>query len=201
MKAAWWVILASATSLLAGQASAENRAATNDSSAMRYGAQTEEVFLLKIKVKTQIEESLLREMGLRVVSEGGMLWEASQNQLASLEDQGVQFEIHSLGLRFQARSRYKGSVYGYNETDYDILDNDGWAYSPISITMAPADAKVCSIDVRYYIVHTWVGDLVVQLTNQSLSRTFTLWNRQGEGQHDIDGDASGITTLSACQVP
>ncbi len=128
-------------------------------------ALTEQVVLLEINNISQVDTQVLNEIGLRSVSESQPLYEASWTQVSSLEERGIRFEIHRSGLRFQARSVFKGSVYGYNETDTTIFDNDGWAYSPISITMAPADLGLLRL-----LIHSKVAKHGLSIEESLISR-------------------------------
>ena len=59
------------------------------------------------------------------------------------------------------------SITGNNSGDYSIPDCDDFVISPISITGAPANAKVYSIDIYASIIHPWSGDLYVIFTDEN----------------------------------
>lgn len=87
--------------------------------------------------------------------------------------------------------------YGENDDDVDIPDDDsGWAYSDIYISTAPPSATVTCIDVHYEIIHSYVGDLIVDLTNEDLSKEYNLWENEGGGASNINETVNGITTFN-----
>jgi hypothetical protein len=85
---------------------------------------------------------------------------------------------------------------GSNDTDVDIPDDDGWVYSDIYISTAPGDATVTCIDVHYEIIHSWVGDLDVDLTDEDLSYEYDLWENEGGSADNINETETGITMFN-----
>ncbi len=71
------------------------------------------------------------------------------------------------------------SASGSNTTDIPIPDNGGWVYSTINISGAPPGATITGIDVDFDIVHTFSGDLIVDLEVGSYSNSARLWDREG----------------------
>ncbi len=72
----------------------------------------------------------------------------------------------------------------------DIPDNGGWegrVNRNCDITGAPAGAVITKVVVKYDINHTYVGDLIVQITTErnSIWYDYTLWDREGGSSNDI----------------
>lgn len=80
---------------------------------------------------------------------------------------------------------------GQNDTDYAIPEGD-WTYSDITIDGAPSNAVVTCIDVRYVILHPYVGDLIVDLSDDDLTTEYRLWNEEGGSTSNIDETVTGI---------
>ncbi len=83
-----------------------------------------------------------------------------------------------------------------NEIVYIPDDDSGWAYSDIYISTAPTGAMVTCIDVHYEIIHTYVEDLLVDLTDQDLSYEYHLWENEGGSADYIDETVIGISTFN-----
>jgi len=87
--------------------------------------------------------------------------------------------------------------YGENPDDVPIPDDgSGWVYSEIPISGAPGGATVTCIDVHYEIIHTYVGDLVVDLTDQDLTYEYHLWDDPYASGQNLNETETGITTFN-----
>ncbi len=101
----------------------------------------------------------------------------------------VRVEVGSASL---ARSSAAETVSGANGNDVsipDYSDGPGWAYSDVTISDAPEGATVTEVRVGTRIVHTYPGDLVLEVWNDGV--TFRFWDRLGgadDGGWDADGD-------------
>ncbi|MHC4518113.1 MAG: trypsin-like peptidase domain-containing protein [Planctomycetota bacterium] len=84
---------------------------------------------------------------------------------------------------------------GQNDTDYDIPENN-WEVSGIVIDGAPSNAVVTCIDVRYVIIHPYVGKLKVDLADDSLTTEYRLWDLEGGATANIDETVTGITDFA-----
>lgn len=78
-----------------------------------------------------------------------------------------------------------------NEVDYPIPLLD-WTHSDIALDGAPAQAYVNCVDAYFEVRHTWIGDLVVDLGNESLSREHRLWDEEGGSSDNISKTVTGI---------
>lgn len=87
--------------------------------------------------------------------------------------------------------------YGENPDNVPIPDDgSGWVYSPVAISGAPGGATVTCIDVHYEIIHTYVGDLVVDLTDQDLTYEHNLWYDPYADWQNLDETETGITAFN-----
>jgi len=87
--------------------------------------------------------------------------------------------------------------FGENDTNVAIPDGKGTpAISQVDITDAPPGSTVNCIEVNYEIKHNYVGDLEVLLTDSDGSHTYTLWNRQGGSDDNINEAKSEITEFN-----
>ncbi|MFQ6003368.1 MAG: hypothetical protein ACE5KJ_06435 [Candidatus Zixiibacteriota bacterium] len=158
--------------------------------------QQRKIYRLKIRIKSEQEQKIVERIGLACKGETEFVCLATEKQVAELKEEGIEFEVKHQALRIRKLGKNKDWVYGYNDTDYDIPDNNGWVYSPITISTAPGGATVTSIDVCYDIIHTYVGDLIVDLTDQDLTYEYTLWDREGGSGDNIDECDSNITLFN-----
>ena len=157
---------------------------------------TEKILRLKVWIKSEKEQNVIERIGLPCKGKTECLCHATEDQVEKLKKEGIQFEVQREALRIRKTKNGKGSVSDYNDTDYDIPDNDGWIYSPITFSSEPAGAIVTSIDVRCDIYHTFIGDLIVDLTNEDLTYEVRLWDREGGAGDEIHVDTTGITTFN-----
>jgi len=86
-----------------------------------------------------------------------------------------------------------------------IQDNggyDGRTVWEINLTGAPADAVIRSVDVEYWITHTWVGDLKVWLATEEKGQwiEYVLWDRQGGNANDIHEKETELSTWNGLLV-
>lgn len=93
--------------------------------------------------------------------------------------------------------------YGSN-SDNRFIPDDGpygaWAYSDITISCAPPGEPVTCIDVHYEIIHTYVGDLYVDLTDYDQTDAYVLWLYEGGSADNINETETGITTFNGKMV-
>lgn len=86
---------------------------------------------------------------------------------------------------------------GTNSSDVTIPDDgSGWVYSAIWISSAPSGSVVSCVDVHFEIIHDYVSDLVVDLTNQSGTKEYNLWDREGGSGTSINKTVTGISTFN-----
>jgi len=88
--------------------------------------------------------------------------------------------------------------YGENYNKFPIPNNgSGWAYSDIYISGAPASAIVTCVGVHYEIIHTYVGNLDVDLTDEDfLTFEYHLWENEGGSADNINETETGITAFN-----
>ncbi|MEN6428703.1 MAG: trypsin-like peptidase domain-containing protein, partial [Phycisphaerales bacterium] len=101
----------------------------------------------------------------------------------------------TLGQAATAATCSGSSVTDSNNTDHSIPLDD-WTYSESEIDNAPPSAVVTCLDVHYEIIHSWVGDLSVDLCDDSLSVEYRLWDEEGEDSANINETVTGITAFS-----
>jgi len=96
------------------------------------------------------------------------------------------------------------SVSGSKTTNVSIPDGSpgAWVSSQIVISSAPAGATVTGIDVYFKCVHTYSGDLVIDLNADSTGSlgTRTLWNREGGSADNPTRTVTGISTFNGLSV-
>ncbi len=94
------------------------------------------------------------------------------------------------------------SEFGSNSSNVTIPDNGGWVSSTITISGAPAGSTVTSIDVHFGIIHTYSGDLNVDLNADSQGDlgNYDLWEREGGGSDNPSRTVNGITTFNGLSV-
>jgi subtilisin-like proprotein convertase family protein len=76
----------------------------------------------------------------------------------------------------------------------------GPVWSDIIVSGAPAGVVVSCIDVHYEIIHTWVGDLVVDLTDYGVTEIYPLWYNPGATWANLDQTEMGITAFNGQPV-
>ncbi len=110
---------------------------------------------------------------------------------------GSREEADDLAGMVTAASCSGTSREGTNNSNVNIPDFNGWVFSGITISGAPAGATVTCIDVHYEIIHTFIGDLDVDLNDQNFTYNYDLWgpdpNNPGE---NLDETVTGITTFN-----
>jgi len=91
-----------------------------------------------------------------------------------------------------------GTLHGFEGyPNVQIPDNSGTVNMALTVSGAPANATITDVDVRYKIVHPYVGDLQVWLTSYyegSWHDHLWLWNREGGSQDNIDETEYGLDT-------
>ncbi|UCC30808.1 MAG: IPT/TIG domain-containing protein, partial [Phycisphaerales bacterium] len=90
-----------------------------------------------------------------------------------------------------------GEQFGQNSADVAIPDYPGgWVYSPITLSGAPSGMTVTCLDVHYEIIHTYRGDLNVDLNDENISYNHDLWGPgQGGSTDNINETVTGIHTF------
>ncbi len=93
-------------------------------------------------------------------------------------------------------------IYGANATRVSIPDNNtAWtAVSVIPIAGAPAGAVVSAIDVHIEVVHPYVGDLNVVLSDQDATPVVSLWGQEGGSADNISKTWTGVTNFNGQPV-
>jgi subtilisin-like proprotein convertase family protein len=71
-----------------------------------------------------------------------------------------------------------------------------WVYSDINISGAPAGAVVSCIDVYYRILHTYAGDLVVDLSDYDVNYEYNLWFNPSANWANIEETETGISAFN-----
>lgn len=148
-----------------------------------------DIFKIRLQVENDRDLIFLEEIGLDCSEVGECECEANTAQLMRLRKYGLSYLPIKQGIVIQPSSL--DSIYGYNGTNYYIHDMDT-AYSIISITGAPAGTKVEEVEVIYDIIHTYVADLVVDLTDQEQFWVYNLWFHEGGGDDEIHDTVSNI---------
>ena len=97
------------------------------------------------------------------------------------------------------------SCEGQNYSDVTIPSPEGypypgptWVRSGINISCAPADTIVTTVDLRYIIRHTYIGDLEVRISSQGTRHM--VWNHEGGSANDIDEREDGINAFRGKSV-
>ncbi|KPL05198.1 MAG: hypothetical protein AMJ73_01940 [candidate division Zixibacteria bacterium SM1_73] len=171
--------------------------------------ETQRILKLRIEIKTEKEERIVREMGLECEWGGNVedselsrreaVCNASVKQMDQLKQAGIEFEVQREGIRrenrrpdYEGGKENKGVVWGQDSTNYSIPYQD-WTYSPITITLAPTGATVAWIDVHFEVIHTYIGNLAIDLTDEDLGHEYRLWDYWGGSQDNIDTTIEYIT--------
>ncbi|MHC4863512.1 MAG: trypsin-like serine peptidase [Planctomycetota bacterium] len=71
-----------------------------------------------------------------------------------------------------------------------------FVWSDVFISGAPAGAVVNCIDVYYRILHTYVGDLVVDLSDYDLIHEYNLWLNPSANWANLEETETGITAFN-----
>ncbi|MGB8657982.1 MAG: CARDB domain-containing protein [Candidatus Zixiibacteriota bacterium] len=156
-------------------------------------AEIQKVFRLRVKFKDEKQKEALKRIGLECEpGETDVSCKATVDQMNELKSEGIEFEVEMEGIEIGskhmdqgAEKGNKGVVWNENSGNYWIPYGN-WIYSPITISSAPSWATVYSIDMHYRVIHPYVGDLAIDLTDQDLGHQYRLWNYQGGSTHNID---------------
>ena len=95
---------------------------------------------------------------------------------------------------------FGASATGSNGSDVSIPDGTGsYRHSPITISSAPSGARVTRIDWSFSIVHSYGGDLDVDLNDNSRSTAFVanLWTGTQNGGTDSGVNPSRSGTITS----
>ena len=150
----------------------------------------QEVFKIKVEAKTERDTLLFREIGLDCLGMGECICEASLSQLNQLRRSNYSYTPIKQGITFEVPPR--ASISGSNGTNYYIHDHDT-TYSTITISGAPECALVEGMEVQYDIIHSYVGDLIVELLDEEEFWVYTLRYREGDGDSAIHDTVSNIS--------
>jgi len=167
-----------------------------------YEVKEEKVYTVKIYVSSSEEASNLRKLGIKCKSSGKLIREITETEFKRLKKEGYPLAILNRAIKIEGKkkntqtSKSRDYKYGENFSDITIPDDNGWVYSPITIYSAPSGATVTSIDVHYEIIHTYVGNLIVDLNDFDLTYEYRLWDREGGSQNNIYETEYGITTFN-----
>jgi subtilisin-like proprotein convertase family protein len=91
-------------------------------------------------------------------------------------------------------------IYGSNGSNILITDDGGWAQSAITISGAPAGAVVTAIDVHFSCVHTYSGDLDIDLNDQEFAHNYNVWANEGGSADNPSRTVTGISTFNGLPV-
>jgi hypothetical protein len=181
----------------------ETKAQEKDLAEIKNKEEIQRILKLRIEVRTGSHKEILRAMGLKCEwGKDEAVCNASVSQMAELRQAEIEFEIEregidieKIGFGYKISEQGKGDAYGENENDYSIPLQE-WTHSPITITSAPAGATVTSIDVYYYVVHPYVGDLIIDLTDENVDHEWNLWYLEGGSGENIEEAEWDITEFN-----
>lgn len=176
------------------------------------GVEVDSIFQLKVKIGSQRDMEILRRIALEhhpggsvadfQLSRGEVICKATARQMNDLSEAGIKFEVENTGVEIRKRTladgscdQGKGNCYGQNPYPYSIPEGD-WTSSPITITSAPPGATVTSIDVYYEVIHPYIGDLVIDLTDQDVTHQWNLWYYEGGSGDNIAEAEFDITVFN-----
>ncbi len=83
----------------------------------------------------------------------------------------------------------------FNDTDLMIPEGN-WTCSAIEVNDVPENAIITSIDIHYKINHSYVGDIVLELSDQTDSIQYRLRDEQSEVTAGVDKTIVGVTALA-----
>jgi len=192
------------------------RAEEGDLAETKSKDEIQKILKLRIILNTEKVEKTLREIGCECewgknvedseLSRREAVCNATVHQMNQLKQAGIEFEVIREGIRIEKKRLHyeegkenKGVVWGENGTNYPIPYQD-WVYSPITITSAPAWATVAWIDVHFEVIHPYVGDLAIDLTDEDLEHQYRLWDYEGGSQNNIDTTIEYITFFNGESV-
>jgi len=92
------------------------------------------------------------------------------------------------------------SEYGSNYSNVSIPDNDGWVYSSITISGAPSDATVTGFDAYFSCIHTYSGDLNIDINDENLARNYDFWQNEGGSADNPSRSVYGNSTFNGLPV-
>jgi subtilisin-like proprotein convertase family protein len=92
------------------------------------------------------------------------------------------------------------SVTGSKSSNVNIPDRGSWVYSAITISGAPAGATITGIDCYFRCVHTYAGDLEVDLEVGTYSNWKRLWDNEGGSADNPSRTTTGITGFNGLPV-
>ncbi|MCP4548492.1 MAG: peptidoglycan DD-metalloendopeptidase family protein [bacterium] len=105
-----------------------------------------------------------------------------------------------LFLALLARPILAENIYGSNQTNLYIPDNDGWVASTIVISGAPAGATVTAIDVHFSAIHPYAGDLNIDINDQGLVGNYDLWANEGGAMDNPSRTVYGVNAFNGLPV-
>jgi len=116
--------------------------------------------------------------------------------------EGRQYTASNIGADVTIQASCSGIyVQGVNNSNVIIPDesiggSNDWVYSTIVISGAPAGAPVTCADVHYEIIHPWVGDLVVDLSDEYIDVYYSLWDDEYASGANLNETKTGITAFA-----
>ncbi|AQQ69685.1 V8-like Glu-specific endopeptidase [Limihaloglobus sulfuriphilus] len=128
----------------------------------------------------------------------GVLCSAGSALPAKSRDVNITHNPDQMYVLVSGGEKSAASVQGQNGTDVDIPEG-AWATSEILINSAPSDAVVSGVDVHYEIVHSYVLDLTVDLSDGDLNVEYNLWDGNF-GSGGISETETGIAAFNGRPV-
>jgi len=182
---------------------------------MKSKLEIQKIVRLKVKIKSEREKGIIKRIGLepeseQITSDGEKetAYIATVAQLSQLKKEGIEFEVEQEGINIEKPKESKtgnleygsvekplSSAYGENGNNYNIPYGN-WVYSPITISSAPAGAVVSYVNVHYEVIHPYIGDLAIDLSDQDLDVEYRLWNYEGGSGDNINETEYFITAFN-----
>ncbi|MDH4222919.1 MAG: dockerin type I domain-containing protein [candidate division Zixibacteria bacterium] len=147
-----------------------------------------QVFQMKIEVKSEVEQNLIKSLGLDCIKIGECTTEVDIVQMNQLKKYRIPFSGIREGIRVEGSStthKTLGSTYGESGIINYPIPLLEWGCSSITIDNAPTEASVTQLQVKYtvYDPDGEVTYLWVEFANQSGNKKYTLWDLEGSGQY------------------
>jgi subtilisin-like proprotein convertase family protein len=171
-----------------------------------YEITEEKVYAVRISIPTMADLEKLKDLGIVCRSPGKLTIKVTEAKFEELNEAGYEVDIVKRAIEVQGKrkslpvtkSREINSKSDANPFDYDIPETSGvtWATSDTDIWLAPSGALVRSIDVYYEIIHPYVGELIVILTNGDEDIEHYLWSLEGGSQTNIYETETGILSFN-----
>ena len=111
--------------------------------------------------------------------------------------------IHTIvALLLFVSAGHSATIGGTNSVNVSIPNPGPYAFSGITFASAPEGAIVTGIDVYFRCIHSYSGDLAVELRAdpEGALGIRTLWNREGGSANNPMRTVSGISTFNGLSV-